>query len=73
MKSPFEPEFTKHKPETCEGFMHPCDNTNAEWGHNSTMYEDENSNWSYLCPECREFSDDHWKAMWAMIDAVQPA
>lgn len=48
----------------CQGFDAPCDRTDAEWHHNGTDYPNERDNWSYLCPECMEASDDFWAEQW---------
>lgn len=48
----------------CQGFDAPCDRIDAKWHHNGTDYPNERDNWSYLCPECMEASDDFWAEQW---------
>lgn len=72
MKNPnyqsWMPEFTKENLEHCEGFEGPCENTDAEWYGMNCLYQDERSNWRYLCKECQIASDEYWNDMWQ--DAV---
>lgn len=37
----------------------------AFWYHQRTAFVHEESNWTALCPPCREDNDEYWNGMWA--------
>lgn len=43
----------------------PLKYSKGYWGMQNTRYEDENSNWAFLCEECHEDNDEHWREMWS--------
>lgn len=58
------PEFTKENPKHCEGFEGPCENTEAEWVRMNCQYQNERSNWRYMCEECAIVATEYWREMW---------
>ena len=59
------PEFAQYPLEYCQGFQGPCDNTDVEWFHTSTCYQDERSNWACMCEQCKQCELEYWSEMWA--------
>jgi len=51
----------------CQGWEGPCENTNAVKYHMNTKYEDEESNYTVLCPQCQEWCDEYWYDMWKEV------
>jgi len=44
----------------CQG----CDKEGAERRRQLTAYVDDESNYSTLCDECQDETDEYWKDMW---------
>ena len=59
------PKSVIKKPDLkCEGWGGPCGRNDAWKGHMNTRYEDEESNYVILCPDCWKECNEHWKEMW---------
>lgn len=58
------PEFTHESLEHCEGFSGPCENVDAHWARANTFYENERTNWKYLCDKCEAEMIDYWDDQW---------
>ena len=50
----------------CTGWFGPCENEGTKQRQN-TQYEDDESNWVTLCPECMAECDSYWKERWAEV------
>lgn len=51
------------KEEKCQGSSGPCSNTGKRRIQN-TAYQNDESNYRTLCPECQKAEDKHWDEMW---------
>jgi len=56
------PRFTHYKSECCDGYQGECQSKKEpKWVRLDTYYQNERSNWAFVCAECQ----------WGMDEAIQ--
>ena len=59
-----EAELRWGKPPCCHGIEGEC-GKEAQWSRQHTFFQEERSNWVFLCDECRVVNDARWEEQWA--------
>jgi hypothetical protein len=60
----FEGKYRRRAPlriKTCD----KCREFPGEFRRQGSAYNNEASNWNYMCEPCQEEADEYWKEMWA--------
>ena len=58
-------EFNDGEPCLKCNSVRPPNYSKGYWRMQNTHYENEESNWDFLCEECHEDNDEHWREMWS--------